>query len=54
MDKKKIKLIDFAICYLLSNSDDESITDLFEQLTGTTNQQDWANLIIEIQNELGD
>ena len=52
MDEKTKKLIDFALCYLLSNSDDESVIEIFEQLTNSERLINWADFIQEAQMEI--
>lgn len=53
--EKQTRLIDFSICYVLSNSDDEAVSELLEHLTGHdqfNNDDHWVDFVEGVQKAL--
>ena len=46
------QLLDWALCYMLANCDDETVTEMFEKHTGSSNPEDWAVAVTGIQGQL--
>ena len=42
---QEVRTIAFALCYLLSNCDDENVTEHFEIVTGSENPEKWGEYI---------
>ena len=53
MDTKTSRVVNFALCYLMSNSDDENVTELFEELTESEQPEVWSNFMDDIRESLG-
>ena len=53
MDTKTSRVVNFALCYLMANSDDENVTDLFEELTESEQPEVWLDFVDDIRGSLG-
>lgn len=53
--KTKLKnLIDYALNYLLANSDNENVMEYFKKETGSIQPIDWGNFVQQAQMEIWD